>query len=88
MSTFDVKQENASGSVTTVSAFNDLLVAFQKQSPEKFAMKLASGEFARFAATLVQDVPFAYAPAPEASVDAAPATSDDVEGAVEKKRKK
>lgn len=50
MSKFDVKDFKLS--VQTVEEYEALLEAYKKSNPEKYAAKLASGEFDKFKATL------------------------------------
>jgi uncharacterized short protein YbdD (DUF466 family) len=54
--TIDVKEEVERTSVQTVQEFDALLEKFKKTNPEKYAIKMASGEFDRFRATLRNDL--------------------------------
>lgn len=54
--TIDVKEEYGRTSVKTVQEFDVLLEQFAKSNPEKYAIKMASGEFDRFRATLRNDL--------------------------------
>jgi Cft2 family RNA processing exonuclease len=53
----DVKEEVERTSVQTVQEFDELLEKFQKTNPEKYAIKMANGEFDRFRATLLGATP-------------------------------
>lgn len=55
--TIDVKEEVQRTSVKTVQEFDELLENFKKRNPEKYAIKMASGEFDRFRATLLGATP-------------------------------
>lgn len=54
--TIDVKEEVERTSVQTVQEFDALLEKFKKTNPEKYAIKMANGEFDRFRATLRNDL--------------------------------
>lgn len=51
----DVKQDIQS--VRTVEEFDALLEVYKKQNPQKYAIKLGSGEYDKFRATLVSEKP-------------------------------
>lgn len=55
--TIDVKEEYGRASVKTVQEFDEVLESFKKRNPEKYAIKMASGEFDRFRATLLGATP-------------------------------
>jgi len=79
MSKFDVRDNQ--GSVQTVAEFDELLERYKAQSPEKYAAKLASGEFDRFRKTLVDYVE------PKKAADASTSEADAAtEGASPTKR--
>lgn len=50
--TIDVKEESNRTSVKTVQEFDALLEQFAKSNPEKYAIKMANGEFEKFRKTL------------------------------------